>query len=63
MKRPLPDPAWGVVNGAMRRVVVSFDDETFAQLRALALKQRCSFAAVVRERVEWGLDADSKKEA
>lgn len=37
------------------RIVVSFDDETFGQVDALARKRNVSFAAIVRELVEFGL--------
>lgn len=39
----------------MRQMPINFDMETFAELRAIAVKQRRPFAAVVREMVEWGL--------
>lgn len=38
-----------------RRIFVSFDDETFAQIRAHALAGGLSFTGAVRELVEWGL--------
>lgn len=38
------------------RIVVSFDDETFGQIDAIARKRGASFAAVVRELVEFGLE-------
>lgn len=37
------------------RIVVGFDDETFAQIRGLAIKNDHSFGAQVRELVEFGL--------
>lgn len=42
-------------SGSMRRIVVSFDEDTFAQVRRRALKNGVSFGATVRELVEFGL--------
>lgn len=39
------------------RIVCSFDEETFQQIRARAVKQETSFAEQVRQLVEWGLEA------
>lgn len=39
----------------VRRIVVSFDEETFEQIRVRALAAKSSFASSVRELVEWGL--------
>lgn len=41
-----------------RRIVVSFDEETFQTIRDRALASQQSFAATVRELVEWGLMED-----
>lgn len=41
---------------AGRRIVVLFDDETFEEVRKRAVAQRQSFAAAVRELVEFGLE-------
>lgn len=38
-----------------KRVVVSFDDETFDQIRRRAVNENTSFAEQVRVLVEWGL--------
>lgn len=38
-------------------VVVRLDDETFAEVRDLAVKNGTSFAEQVRTLVEWGLEA------
>lgn len=48
--------AAGVRKGTNRRVVVSFDDETFDAIAARATAEQTSFAAIVRELVEWGLE-------
>jgi hypothetical protein len=40
------------------RIVVSFDDETFAVIRKRAIQRGTSFAEQVRQLVEWGLEAD-----
>lgn len=47
--------AAGLRKGVMKRVVVSFDDETFDAIAARAVAGGMSFAASVRELVEWGL--------
>jgi AmiR/NasT family two-component response regulator len=49
------EPAKGFAKGLLRRLVVSFDDETFAEMRALAVKRRVSMASLIRELVEFGL--------
>lgn len=47
-----------------RRIFVSFDDETFDQIRGHALSQSLSFSGAVRELVEFGLiDAEEIKRA
>lgn len=43
-------------NETMLKVVCLFDDETFAQIRAKALKEQRSFAGMVRVLVEIGLE-------
>lgn len=40
-----------------RRIVVSFDEETFWQVRGLAVKAGTSFAEQARLLVEFGLEA------
>ena len=47
--------AMGFPKGLMRRIVVSFDDETFDQVRALAQRSSVSFGEAVRQLVEVGL--------
>jgi len=39
----------------VRRIVVSFDDETFSDIRTRAEASQQSFASIVRELVEWGM--------
>jgi hypothetical protein len=46
----------GVTRGIQRRIVVSFDDETFDQIRDKAVAEGVSFAEVVRQLVENGLE-------
>lgn len=47
-----------------RRIFVSFDDETFDQIRAHAVAGGLSFTGAVRELVEWGLlDATEQRAA
>ena len=40
-----------------RRIAIGFDDETFSDVRALALADGVSFAEKIRQLVEWGLEA------
>lgn len=40
-----------------RRIVIGFDDETFAEIRQRAERERTSFGEQVRNLVEWGLEA------
>jgi hypothetical protein len=44
-------------HGDLRRIVVAFPEETFADVRARAEKEGTSFAEQVRTLVEWGLEA------
>lgn len=55
---PLP-PGQGFAEGACRRIVVSFDEETFDQIRRRAIANNQSFAASVRELVEFGLEEEA----
>lgn len=48
--------AKGSMRWGMPRCVVAFDEDTFAEIRALAIKNKTSFAQTVRELVEWGLE-------
>jgi hypothetical protein len=41
----------------LRRIVVAFDEETFAQVRDRSVKHKTSFAEQVRLLVEWGMMA------
>lgn len=43
----------------LRRIVIGFDDETFAQIRQRATREKSSFAEQVRLLTEWGLEADN----
>lgn len=38
-----------------RRILLSFDDDTFNEIRGYALKNKKSFSGAVRELVEFGL--------
>ena len=44
---------------AMLKVAISLDSETFCQVRSRAVKAGQSFAAEVRDLIEWGLEADN----
>jgi hypothetical protein len=55
-------PARGVaLPSGERQVICAFDDDTFAEIRALAARSRISFRARVRLLVEFGLE-DVKQE-
>lgn len=43
-----------------RRVVIAFDDETFATIRQRAIAAETSFAEQVRLLVEWGLETEKR---
>lgn len=53
----MAEPGNGYRKGksTMCRIVVSFDDETFDQVRKIAAERETSIAATVRELVEFGL--------
>jgi hypothetical protein len=55
--RAYRQPGLGVAlpGRAGKRIVVSFDDDTFGEIRSMAVKRGVSFAEVVRELVEFGL--------
>lgn len=55
------EPGRGSVRTHMmgvKRIVVAFDDETFEEIRQRAAREGRSFAAAVRDLVEWGLQAE-----
>lgn len=47
----------GRQHGDLRRIIVSFPEETFAEIRERAERERTSFAEQVRTLVEWGLES------
>jgi hypothetical protein len=53
------EPGHGVPKGkhALQHVVV-FDRETFAQVRAKAIRDHTSLSEAIRTLVEWGLEAE-----
>jgi hypothetical protein len=51
--------ASGKVYQCMRRCMVAFDDETFEQIRKLAIAQRTTFAQQVRLLTEFGLEGQT----
>lgn len=51
------------VYAGSRRIVVAFDEETFAAIRNRALAEETSFAEQVRLLVEWGLMDVSRAQA
>jgi len=50
--------AEGHTRDGYRAVVVRFDPETHAKIRAMAIKAGVSFAEQVRTLLQWGMDAD-----
>lgn len=48
-------PSRGQNPGESRRIMISFDLETFEEIRARALKEHTGFATQVRLLCEWGL--------
>lgn len=55
-----PVPARGLNHGSQKKVVILIDDETFAEVRARAVKKRRSFAWVIRELVALGLETSKQ---
>ena len=55
LNRACKKPAVGVKEGKMIKTVCLFDPETHAQIKEMAMLEGCSFAAKVRELVEWGI--------
>ena len=49
------NPGRGVVHHGNKRIVVSFDPETFSEIREMAVSEGVSFGEIVRHLVEWGL--------
>lgn len=46
----------GSRRGTRKGIVIWFDDETFDQIRAIAVRKQTTFSAIVRELVEFGLE-------
>lgn len=44
-------------NNAMRRIVISLDDDTFESIAARAYLYKTSFSEQARLMIEWGLEA------
>lgn len=61
-KRPVADGYRGGDRDRMPRFVVRFDEDTYAEVKAIALKRSESFAHVVRMLVEWGLETYEEDE-
>lgn len=65
MKQPSVRAAVGYVKPShpgFRRIVVSFEEDVFEEIQARAVKRGQSFAAAVRDLVEFGLweEGDAK---
>ncbi|OWJ67423.1 hypothetical protein [Inquilinus limosus] len=52
----LPGAGYRRTPDSATRIVVSFDRDTFEQIRQRAERERTSFAEQVRTLVEWGLE-------
>lgn len=53
-KTPL---ARGYSHYQKKRIMASFDEDVFYDIRLMAVENRCSFAEALRQLVEWGLEA------
>ena len=49
-----------VKNNGYRRIVVAFDEESFAEVRAKAIRDKTSFAEAIRTLVVWGFEAEKE---
>ncbi|MBO6858346.1 hypothetical protein [Roseibium sp.] len=57
-KRPVAKGCIDPKRPGQRKVVLVLDDETFEQIRDMAIKDGTSFAEQIRLLVEWGLEAE-----
>lgn len=48
-------------NPLNRKIAIVFDDETFDQIKALAVENRCSFGEMVRRLCEEGLETEKRR--
>lgn len=55
--------ASGKTYECMRRCMVAFDDETFEEIRQLAIKSKTTFAKQVRLLVEFGIESQREASA
>ena len=55
-RRRAPATGYAHRSQAVKRATTSFDADTFAQIRALALAQQTSLSEQVRQLVEFGLE-------
>ena len=46
----------GTTYKGFRRIITAFDEDTFEEIRALAVRHNSSFAEQARILVEWGLE-------
>lgn len=53
--------ALGHARREQKRIVVSFDEETFDQVNEYARLERVSFAEAIRTLVTWGLEATDER--
>lgn len=49
--------ARGFVHGAFIKLVLAIDPDTFAEIKALAEREKRSTASVCRDLLEWGLES------
>ena len=52
-KRAVPGVGFGTSYG--RKLVTAFDEDTFEEIRSIALRRGCAMAVVIRELVQFGL--------
>lgn len=55
---PTKKQAVGFRHGNHVKLVCAIDPDTFAEIRAKAVKSKVSVAEIVRRLIEWGLEAD-----
>lgn len=65
--KKLPERTRAIANGSYHKkmpallwVSIGFDEETFAEIRKMAERRNCSFNAVTRELIEFGLETSKE---
>lgn len=62
LKLHIPSHALGSpTTTGLKQISIHFDEDQFAEIKAFAFKQKCSFSSAVRMLCEWGLiDANER---